>query len=215
MTALERATSTLKTLFPQSPKAHTLAEALVADQEQSRRADRVALVTSLTELDAQRLACVKAREPRRAAEEAEYERLRVAAEAARNLWHRSEAEHRAQMIELDRQYDCVDFKLLASASPVIAARTSELRDLVAAAYSSRDSVSDKGIDGRMYLLWTNVASIERRVEPIRAALQDTAHLYREALTDAEIEARFDAIVDALPEIEARPARYRGGDDDAA
>lgn len=99
--------------------------------------------------------------------------------------------------------------LQESVSPLVWDFRQELRDDINRTYRSRDVVTERG-----RVVWNNHASIEGRVEALRAALaqSDTEHgpLVYEALSDEDLAGRIEAIRASFPSIETRPARYGQG-----
>jgi len=81
-----------------------------------------------------------------------------------------------------------------------------LRDTQAQA----DLVDELRIDGFFRRSWDNNDSVIRRMAAITQSLKDADELRHEALTEAELYARFDALASAWPLVEGRPARFGRG-----
>lgn len=187
-----------------SPEGQAVVRQQAERQEHEERATRAALVARFHEAEtAERTAQTETAARLRPLQEREA-RAEAAWRTAREARLELEATSRAAVSAAGWTVDRLRAEVVATASPVIAECQAELRELVTAAHGERDAVRERTIDGGLRTVWHNEASVNRRQEALIAAVRALDAWKLEALTPADVRARFEALLATLPTIERRP-----------
>ncbi|OFV90050.1 MAG: hypothetical protein A3H95_16830 [Acidobacteria bacterium RIFCSPLOWO2_02_FULL_64_15] len=208
--AVESTLSSVAAWLHGSPEGQAIVRQSQATQERDRLALRQHLAEQRAALVARHFEAQRNHEKNRKPLADDVHRLESELVHARDQLRSVDGVAQGKTFELSSQIDKVNERLLASASPQLAAFVTELRDLRDASYRQRDAVTEKAIDGKGHLKWQNSASIEARVEAIDAAIVacgETGPLVFEPLDEPALAARLDNMRASIPEIEPRPARY--------
>ena len=204
---IERAIDSQLTRFLDTPQGRAIADqALEAEAtERLNRAQQLARERQDT-IDAE-LAAIAAHTPRAAAAADNVERKRAELDVAVRASHQLEAEHRAVVWPLQNRRSQIDGELHRLASPLILQLRDSLQVELETTSARRDAAHDKNIAGHTVLLWSNSESVARRVEAICATRNDMANWYLDALSDDQLQARFDSRRAEWPTVEERPEKY--------
>lgn len=177
-----------------------------ADEASARHTERLRLVAEQARLrtcDATAIAAHAKQDAPLVAREANLQQQILATQEQRQ---RLAAKHRAELFATSQALGRIEARLHytrehePSAAAFVADLTAQLEGLRLQA----DEVFSPGIDGKRYQRWNNNASIFACGDAITAAIGQARYLWREALTDDELQARLEAMRRLIPAVESRP-----------
>jgi hypothetical protein len=175
-----------------------------AAESRDRQAERKVRAMALRDEMAAEVNAIHAHKKQEAPLIADEQRLEAALKTAHEKRQQLAAAHRVRMWEIDRRKQACRNYLERYEQPEVVTFRARLRAAVKDAADARDTVSSLGIDGNYHLRWANTGSVRRRIDAIHEAIYTLNDLRYEPIEGAELQARIDAIWDALPAIETRP-----------
>ena len=199
----------LETLgLAQSRKSLQIAEELYRESAAKRLQERQALAAELALAEAADLA--DAREAERAVEplQARVDELRGGLAAAELALAEAVRVRRVAASHASQRRDHLRGALRASAPAALAAFVDEMRELLVATYASRRTVMGRTLENRSALAWDNAASVQARVDAIRAAIAECGELGTlpyAPLDEGALLAALGRLRDALPAVAEPPA----------
>ncbi len=192
--------------FFETKAGKAIAEQALAEEAKVTRNQRALLVTEQRRLRVEGEAAACAHERRMAPLYARIVDLGSQLAAAREQLARAELEYRAAQLPRNQALDRCETQLFASRShDAVEAFCDELTAAQEGLRLRYDEVKTRGRDGKIYTRWHNGASIAAAHEALARLRVQARALWTEALSDDEIEARFEAMRQSIPAVEGRPA----------
>lgn len=211
--------TSLRHVFARAPRAQTAEKAALLDQlleqpearallhdEAHRTAERRrALLQERAAIIAEATAHAAAAASGLAEAIADVERHVAATAQARHSSDLLHAQAREAQAEYSRRREALTNELARTAPrEALEAAREQLWRLMEDCARLADAITERGMNGQRLVRWSNADSIHRRRQAISAALAAVRDMADTVVDDADVEVRVEALIAALPEIEARP-----------
>lgn len=181
-------------------------KAIEAEERRLVFAKRTALAQEEAVLKDRALHLVRAHEKALVPKEDAVRACEAALDTARRAVLHLHGEHRQVMFPISQRLDRIASELFQTRqAEAIDAFATEMQAALEATYRRSRTLKDRNIRGYVVDIWSNWASVHGRAEAIVAAIRAARACATEALDDAQLTAKFDALRATLPDLEDPPA----------
>lgn len=179
------------------------------DTAAREHAERVQIASDIKRIEAAELDAIRQHERRIAPITTKIAQLEKALTAARDEWTGMERERHDGGFATSQRLDRLRGRLRAPVAQreAIQIFVSEMRVVAESWRLQIDEVTELCIDGKWRQQWSNGASTRAAHEAFGDICRAARALENEALSDIELQARFETLRHQMPAIETRPAQY--------
>ena len=192
-------------LFERSAKGRQVLDAIQAEAEIERLAQRADLAERLKILNASQLKRAKAFVPVDAADQERLQKAQAVVKEASEIMGSHRMAYSSANLADDMARSRLENELRDTASPALSECIATLWKWLHVTHSQLDYTSEGWhYGGGRIAAWSNQQSVDTRVAAIKAAIETAESLKLAALDDAAVARAVADLCDGLPTVEARP-----------